>query len=203
MAPAIRHFAARLYAFALAATLTGCMSINLGASSQVRALDYLNDDIASLVLAFDVPQKLETLPERSVLRIDAVIPGQGERHIVAALQRADADAIADALPPPGAERSYYIFALSELDQAAIREAQDWARQALAGTGGDAAGSLGVTVSPVFCAAEPFSPQYENFSVLIALPGADALEPLISRQRLDDFMSASGIANMPECESRSG
>ena len=111
----------------IALLLAGCTSLSLDGAAGPRALDYVNDDIAGLVLAFDVPLSLEPVPEASVLSFDVTTPANGERHVRAALVRADAGEAAGGLPPPGTDRTYYLFGFSEADKAAIREAQAWAR----------------------------------------------------------------------------
>src|SRR5690606_38265417 len=106
--------------------LSACSSLNLGTAAQLRSLDYLKDDIADVVLAFDVPVALEPIPSASLFRFDIVAPGHGERHLAAVLVRGDATAAAGTSPPPAEGRTYYLFAFSEVDKQALREAQAWA-----------------------------------------------------------------------------
>ena len=44
----------KLGALALVLMLAACSSIPIGTGSKQRTLDYLNDDVASLLLAFDL-----------------------------------------------------------------------------------------------------------------------------------------------------
>ena len=115
-------------ALALAAGLVaGCSSLSMPTAARLKTLDYLNDDIGSLVLAFDVPETLEPVPEASRFSFVVSIPGQGERKVDAVLAPGDASDVAGTLPPPGNERTYYLFGFSDADKARLREAQAWAR----------------------------------------------------------------------------
>lgn len=95
---------------------------SLDTASKLRGLDYLSDDIASLLLAFDVPLTLEPIADGSVLASTSP-PASGERHIKAVLTETDASDLAGTLPPPADERTYYLFGFSDADKAAIREAR--------------------------------------------------------------------------------
>lgn len=179
--------------------LAGCTSLSLDTAARLRALDYLNDDIASLVLAFDLPLAIEPVPDGSVLSFDVTTPGNGERHIKAVLARAEAGEIAGSLPPPAAERTYYLFEFSDADKAALREAQAWART-LPPTGGN---TLAINLAPRFCRIEAVDPGQARVSVLIALPGATSLAPLINGESLANILAQSGNAELPACAGHSG
>lgn len=181
--------------------LAACSSLNLGTAAKLRALDYLNDDIASLSLALDVPLSLEPVPEASLLRFDLSVPGHGERHVSAVLVRGDASAAAGALPPPQSGRTYYLFAFSEVDQAALREAQAWARGLAAS--GVAPARPTVAISPRLCANAPGDPREQRISVLVALPGSGAMAPLLDDARVADLLVGTGSSSLPPCAGHSG
>jgi hypothetical protein len=183
--------------------LAACSSLSLPTAAKLRALDYLNDDVASLLLAFDVPETLEPIPDASTVRFDIVSAGNGEKHVNAVLARSDAGEIAGTLPPPADGRTYYLFGFSPADQQAIRDAQAWAR-ALPKT---AAGSnaLSIGIGPRFCRTEAIDADNVRLSVLVALPGATALEPLVSNETLANVIAAGGggSAELPACAGHSG
>lgn len=189
----------RIIASLLLFALAGCTSLSLDTAAKLRALDYLNDDIASVVLAFDLPLSVEPAIEGSVLSFDVATPANGERHLKAALVRAEAGEIAGSLPPPAAERTYYLFGFSEADKTALREAQAWARTLPQGGGN----TLAVNLVPRFCRVAAVDPAQVRVSVLVALPGATSLAPLISSERLATLLAQSGNPDLPACAGHSG
>lgn len=184
----------RLGALALALALAACSSIPIGTASKLRGLDYLNDDVANLLVAFDLPQSLEPLPSGSTLSFDAKSPS-GERHIKATLVPADADDLAGTLPPPADNRNYYLFGFSEADKQAIRDAQAWAKTLPPG-----AGNLSISLNPGLCRTEDLDPARTTVSALIALPGATGLAPFLSNIPLN---TATGGKDVPACAGHSG
>lgn len=179
-------------------TLAACSSIPIGTASKLRGLDYLGDDIASLLLAFDVPLSLEPVPNGSVLTFDLTTPASGERHIKAVLTEADASDLAGTLPPPAEERNYYLFGFSDADKAAIREAQAWAKTLPPGNN-----AMTISLSPGFCRTAEIDPAGVSVSVLVALPGATGLAPLISNQSVKDLLATAPIKDLPTCRGHSG
>lgn len=180
----------------LALGLAACASFGPSLdTARPRTLDYMRDDLASLLVAFDLPRGLAPVPNASTLSLDVVIAGQGERHIKALLTEADADDVAGSLVPPGTGRAYYLFGFTEADKAAIREAQAWARSL---PGGLAGNSLSITLAPRLCAGAGVDPSSSTISVLVALPGQSGLAPLIDRQRLADTTAAAGGGPLPAC-----
>jgi len=188
----------RLGALLLVLGLVACSSIPIGTAAKLRGLDYLNDDIASLLLAFDLPLSLEPVPGKSILSFDVTSPASGERHIRAALVTADADDLAGTLPPPADNRNYYLFGFSDADKAAIREAQAWAKTLPQGNN-----ALSISLSPSLCRTEPVDPAKTTVSALVALPGTTGLAPLIGNTPLSAVLAQSPIKDIPPCAGHSG
>lgn len=192
----------RLGAVLVLLLVAACSSLNMGTAERLRAVDYLNDDLAAMVLAFDLPLGVEPVPAASVLAFNITVPGHGERQLTLVLERGDIGAVAGALPPPAAGRTYYLFGFSEGDRALLREAQAWARSAAAAGGQPRHPS--VTLTPRFCAAPGIDPDAEQVSVLVALPHSGAMAPLIDRQNLAALLLASGAGpDLPACRGHSG
>lgn len=188
-------------AIILAATaLAACSSIpiSIGTASKLRGLDYLNDDVASLLLALDLPPALEPAREASTLSFDLTTPASGERHIKATLVAADADDLASTLPPPAGERDYYLFGFSAADQQAIREAQAWAKTLPPGST-----MLSISLAPKLCRTEAVDPAKTTISALVALPGATGLAPLLSNQPLSRILATAPVKDIPPCSGHSG
>lgn len=184
-------------AIALAA-LAACSSIPIGTAAKLRGLDYLNDDVASLLLALDLPPSLEPVQGASTISFDITTPSSGERRIKATLVAADADELAGTLPPPSGERNYYLFGFSDPDKQAIREAQAWAKTLPAGSN-----ALSISLSPRLCRTEPVDPAKTTISALVALPGAPGLAPLLSNQPLASVLASAPIKDIPPCAGHSG
>lgn len=181
--------------------VTACSSLSMPTAAKLRALDYLNDDIGSLVVAFDVPETLEPVPGASGFSFDVSIPGKGERHVVATLEPGDASEVAGTLPPPGAERTYYLFGFAEADKAKLRAAQAWARS-VAETG-VAPNTPVIAIAPRFCRSDAIDLAATRVSVLIALPGSPALAPLVSNESLATLLASTGGGVLPQCAGHSG
>jgi hypothetical protein len=180
--------------FALAA----CSSLGVPGGQAVRSIDYANDDVANLLIAFDLPETIEPTPEGPVLNFDVVVAAGEKRSIRAVLVRSDAGELAGTLPPPGDGRVYYLFGFDEAEKTKIRETQAWAKTQPPGQGG----GLGITFEPRFCATKAVDPAKVRYSVLVALPGAGSLAPLAKDQPLSAALTATG-ATLPVCEGHSG
>ncbi len=180
------------------AALAACSSIPIGTASKLRGLDYLNDDVANLLLALDLPPSLEPVQGASTISFDITTPSSGERRNKATLIAADADDLAGTLPPPSGERNYYLFGFSDADKQAIREAQAWAKTLPAGNN-----ALSISLSPRLCRTEPVDPAKTTISALVALPGAPGLAPLLSNQPLSSVLASAPIKDVPPCAGHSG
>lgn len=188
---------------AAVAALTACSSIPIGTASKLRGLDYLNDDVANLLLAFDLPPSLEPVQGASTISFDITTPASGERRIKATLVAADAGDLAGTLPPPSGERNYYLFGFSDADKTLIREAQAWVRGLW--PSGDTHNDILIQTSlnPRFCSIGPVDPARTSVSALIALPGATRLAPLLSNMPLSSVLATSPMKDLPPCAGHSG
>lgn len=184
----------RLGALALALLLSACSSIPIGGATKMRGLDIASDDVASLLLAFDLPLSLRPSGATSTLGIDIRSPA-GERLIKAVLVRTDPGELAGTLPPPGENRVYHLFALAETDRQAIRDAQAWGRTMAPGSA-----RLSVIVTPALCSTEAIDPGRIRISALAALPGATGIAPLLDNVPLN---RAVGGRDVPACASPQG
>jgi hypothetical protein len=188
----MRHLIAALAVAALA----GCTasSVNPTTAAKVSAIDYANDDVGSMLIAFDVPVALEPVPNGSTMIFTV-----GDRTLTAILARADLDDVAGTLPPPEADRTYYLFGFSAADKGKIRTLQNDAKVLPAGPN-----AITVGLSPSFCRTEEVDPAKTKFSVLLALPGGDGkMESLIRNSTLKDILATAPVKELPLCEGHSG
>jgi len=170
--------------------LCGCSSLPVTTASSARAVDFLNDDVANLLVAFDLPDALEPVATGSALVIDV-----GGRQVRATLAETDPGDLAGTLPPPGDERTYYLFGFSDADKAAIRAAQVEGRAQ--------PGRFGVSFTPALCRTEKLDVAAERVSVLAALPGVGALAPLVANQPLSTVLAAQPGTTIGACAGHSG
>jgi len=174
--------------FSVALLLAGCASFGPSTPPPLRTLDYLHDDLGSLLIAYDLPRGIGPVDGPQTVSFD--IAGPTPRHVKAALAQADADEVAGNLPPPASGRAYYLYDFGPPDQTAIRAAQQAAR-----AGNLQNTDLKLTLAPRLCRSEAtVDLKQVTVSVLVALPGGRALAPLIDHQLLDQ----SSAASLPAC-----
>lgn len=182
---------------AVAAALAGCASLGVGTGGSRPAtpstLDMLGDDIAAAVIVLDLPGSLEPVPAASIVAFKLTGQGGDSRRIDALLVPADADEAMEALPPPTADRTYYLFGFSPRDQQKLREAQGWAR-------GQAAVDTQIDLLPALCTTETIDPAATRLSVL-AVTGR-RFAPLMANVSAADVAKAS-TRPLPRCAGHSG
>ena len=189
----VRSFTSALALFLLAA----CSTISLGTSIDYRAIDFLDDDIASMVMAIDVPVVLVPVPGEIQFILN-VVPIKGRpRQVAAYLERADAVDIAEKLPPPAANRGYFLFEFSDADKTAFRKLQAWMRKISSGAG-EGRSLLSVEMVPRFCALNPIDTAQTTYSVLVALEGRISTQPLIASETIDTLLAKSGQEKLLSC-----
>ncbi|MEQ1768453.1 MAG: hypothetical protein ABL879_01325 [Devosia sp.] len=178
----------RLLLVLMVLALAGCASLDVGTANRLRALDYLNDKLPELLIAFDLPYGVQPVEGKSTLHFDIGVAGGERRQLNAVLDLADADEAAGTLPPPHTARVYFLFGFSGKDKAALYDLQVWARTLPPGTA-----TVNVSLSPAFCSASLIDPAKVNVSVLVALPGDTSLAPLVDRQPLSEAMKGGTLA----------
>lgn len=178
-------------------TLAACSTLSVGTVARLRALDLLNDDIAELVLALDVPVALVPEPDESRFILSATDADGGTLSAEARLVRADAQEMAEHLPPPAQDRGYYLFGFAEADKQKLRDLQADIRTARTNGGGS---NVQVALNLSFCVLTRIDPNATVFSAHIALPGSGELEPLVAGESIATLLTTTGQSELAPCSS---
>lgn len=184
------HFVRVITAALVAVVLAACSTVGPGPGPANSTLDPLRDDIGALLIAFDLPRSIG--PAKGSLFTFDVANGGPAEHLRLTPQQADVDGLPANLPPPGVDRAYYLFAFSESDRLAIRNAQLTA-QARGAT------SQNVTIGmvPKLCTAGPVDPSLATVSVYAVLPGRSPM-PFLNRTLLSALLQQPGSTQMGPC-----
>ncbi len=176
-------------AFWTAIVLTACSTIGPGPTPS-GTVDLLRDDIASLLIAFDLPRGLG--PAKGSLFTYDVANGGPSEHLRLTPLQADIDGLPSNLPPPSADRAYYLFAFSETDKQTIRNAQLTAQAR-------GASNQNVTVGfiPKLCTLGGVDPNLVTVSVYAVLPGRSPL-PFLNKTVLAQLLQQPGSTQMGPC-----
>ena len=150
----------------------------------------LTTDLGTALFALDVPVSVEPVPPG--LRLVVTVPQ--DRGLEAVLVRADAEPVMAALPPPAEGRTYFVYALSEADRAAVAALQ--ARLAAM-----PAPAATLSIVPLLCVTPGVDPAKERISVLPVIGGA-ALHPIVDAESLASIAARAG-APLPACAGHSG
>jgi hypothetical protein len=177
-------------ALATALMLAACSTAGPGPGPASGTLDPLRDDIGQLLIAFDLPRGLG--PAKGSLFTFDVANGGPAEHLRLTPLQADVDGIPSNLPPPGVDRAYYLFAFSETDKLAIRNAQLTAQAR-----GATAQNVTIGMIPKLCTAGPVDPNLVTVSVYAALPGRAPL-PFLNRTVLAQLLQQPGSNQMGPC-----
>ena len=172
--------------------LSACSSFTPGAApapGKLRPLDLVNDDLAGLIIVFDVPVALSAIPTEARFTLNYVSP-TGERQVASILDRGDAGSVMSVLPAPTDGRTYFIFAFSAADRSRLEAAQAFAR-----TAASIAPSL--RLSPEFCSNDPVDAAKTTVTVLVVAPGQVGIDPGYGRETLAGLLARTG-ATLPEC-----
>ncbi|MEO6013563.1 MAG: hypothetical protein ABIQ30_08275 [Devosia sp.] len=180
----------KLIAGAALMLLAACSTVGLPDRGSTATLDPLRDDVASLLIAFDLPRGLGPA-KGSLFTFDVANGGPGEHLRLQPLQ-ADVDELPGNLPPPGIDRAYYLFAFTETDKLAIRTAQ-----ASALARGATAKNVTLGMVPKLCTSGAVDPSLVTVSVLAALPGRSP-QAFLNRQVLSVLLQQPGSTQMPPC-----
>jgi hypothetical protein len=169
--------------------LAACSTIGMP-TGPTGKLDLLRDDLANMVVAFDLPRGLG--PAKGSLFTFDVANGGPAEHLRLTPLQADLYEFPRELPPPGVDRQYYLFAFSEIDKQAIRNAQLSAQQR-----GATAANVTVGMIPKLCTAGTIDPNYLTVSVYAVLPGRGAM-PFLDKQLLSVLLQQPGSTQMGPC-----
>ncbi len=174
----------------VALLLAACSTMGVPTSPS-GALDPLRDDVASMLIAFDLPRGIGPAPSGSLFTYDVANGGPGEHLRLTPLQ-ANIDQFPAGLPAPGIDRAYYLYTFSEIDRMAIRSAQ-----ASAQARGATANNITIGIVPKLCSNGTVDPNLVTISVLAVLPGRPAL-PFLDRQVLSVLLQQPGSTQMATC-----
>lgn len=187
------HNLIRTLALSALVAIAACSTLSVGTVARLRALDLINDDIAELVVALDVPVALVPRPDNSRFVLSATTSDGATLGTEVALIRADAQEMAEHLPPPAMDRGYYLFGFADADKQKLRAAQAEIRAANAGP-------AEVKLNLSFCLLAEIDPTTTMFSAFIALPGAEGLDPLINRETIASLLASTGQSDLEACGS---
>ncbi len=177
-------------------TLAACSALSLGTAYKLQKIDWLNDDVAKMTFALDLPISLKPMKNEIALVINATTSKFGERNIEAILEEtADLSKVAN-LPQLAKGRVYYLFSIAKNGQEEIEEFQQWAK-GLKKQHGDIGGELGIGIKAEFCRTQDFEVKKEKFSMFISLPSKVELSPLISGMKISDATKGQAT-DIPVC-----
>jgi hypothetical protein len=181
----------------LAAVLTllvaACSTVGVNSPSATGALDPVHDDVASLLIAFDLPRGLGPNSAAGQLFTFDVANGGPSEHLRATLVQADFDAVANHLPAPAEGRQYYLYQLSEPSKGQIRAAQ-----AAAAARGITAASIQLGIVPHLCSAGPVDQNALTVSIFATLPGRTGLLPFMNQEPLATVLQQPGSTQLATC-----
>jgi hypothetical protein len=161
--------------------IAGCSS--LGGPSPGAGPDLASLDLASAMFAVDMPLSVE--------------PADGPRVVFGTsldvtLDRADAEAVMSALPPPAEGRSYAVYAFPNAQRANVRAVQSAVR---AGQGGRLA------IQPRFCVTADARKAADLISVIAVAPGQRPVT-IVGPETLSALEARTGTV-LPPCAGHSG
>ena len=112
-----------LLAIALSLLLAACSGTGPDFSSHGPSFDPSKDDVADLLIVFDLPRGLGTNNTAGQLFTFDAAQGGPNEHLRLTLMPADGDQVMSSLPPPADGRSYYLFQLAPQAKSQILAAQ--------------------------------------------------------------------------------
>ena len=166
-----------IIALVVAGSLAGCASLGGltgGAAPAAPALDLASDDIASMVVALDLPDTVLAGREAPLVRY-----GAGPDRLDLTLEYGDAENVMGVLPPPREGRSYAVFAFTEADRDRVRAAR-------------AAGALAFEIDPRICATSDARKERDMVGALGILPGGRVVT-LVPQESIAAFELRTGAA----------
>jgi len=189
----MRRLIAVAMTVAVTVLLAACSTAGINTASNGRSLDPLRDDVASLLIAFDLPRGLGPNNAAGQLFTFDVANGGPSEHLRATLVPADFDEVSSRLPAPAEGRQYYLYQLSEQSKGQIRAAQ-----AAAAARGITASSIQLGIVPHLCSAGPVDQNTLTVSIFATLPGRTGLLPFMNRETLASVLQQPGSTQLAIC-----
>jgi hypothetical protein len=186
----MRHLIAIVLTLALAA----CSTVGINTGNNNRSLDPLHDDVASLLIAFDLPRGLGPNNTAGQLFTFDVAQGGPQEHLRSLLVPADVDQAAGGLPPPAEGRQYYLYTINENDKPAIRAAQ---QSAVARN--LSANSIQIGVVPHLCGAGAVDKNVLTVSIYALIPGQTRMMPFMNQVPLATVLQQPGSTQLAICQ----
>jgi hypothetical protein len=183
-----------LTAIALTLLLAACSTVGLNVGNTNRSLDPLHDDVASLLIAFDLPRGLGPNDKAGQLFTFDVAQGGPQEHLRSTLVPADVDQAAGALPPPAEGRQYYLYTINENDKPAIRAAQQGAAARNL-----SASSIQIGVVPHLCGAGEVDKNALTVSIYAVIPGQTRMMPFMNQVPLATVLQQPGSTQLAICQ----
>lgn len=177
---------------ALTLLLAACSSLGVTGPGANGTLDPVHDDVASVLIVFDLPRGLGPATSGQLFTFDVANGGPSE-HIRATLVPADLDELAQRLPAPDDGRQYYLFQISEQSKGQIRAAQ-----AAAANRGITAASIQLGIVPHLCSAGPVDQNALTVSIFATLPGRTGLLPFMNHETLAAVLQQPGSTQLAVC-----
>ena len=189
----MRHL---IVAFCSLLLLAGCSAMGTGnfgpSGGGNRTLDAANDDIGSIVVAFDLPRGLGPVPTTQLFTFDAANGGPSEHLRLTMVQANDAD-LGSQLPPLADGHAYYFFALNDNDKGRLAAAQASSRAR-----GLTAQSIQLGIVPKLCTSGQIDPNALQVTVLGGIPSQTRMTPFLDHMPLTQVNQLPGSTQMPAC-----
>jgi hypothetical protein len=179
-----------ILAAAVALLLAACSTVGIGPGPGGNTLDPLRDDLGAMLIAFDLPRGIGPAPG-SLFTYDVANGGPAE-HLRLTPQQADLDQFPPGLPAPAIDRAYDLYAFTESDKLAIRNAQLTAQAR-----GATSANVTIGIVPKLCTSGTVDPGSVTVSVLAVLPGRTP-RPFLDRQPLAVLLQQPGSTQMGPC-----
>lgn len=167
--------------------LAACATVG---EPEEQPINPLLDDIATLVITFDLPRGLGPTMD-SLFAIDIVTGGPLQQLALRPVP-ADVDALPVGLPPPGDNRAYYFFVFTPEDMQRIRDAQISAQLNNA-----TEESMTLRFFPRLCTAGVIDGRM-TVSVLAVLPGRNGRYFIKNVKLAELLKQTGGSMEIPAC-----
>ncbi|HEU5095520.1 MAG TPA: hypothetical protein VFT77_10205 [Reyranella sp.] len=182
-----------LLAIALSLLLAACSGTGPDFSSHGPSFDPSKDDVADLLIVFDLPRGLGTNNTAGQLFTFDAAQGGPNEHLRLTLMPADGDQVMSSLPPPADGRSYYLFQLAPQAKSQILAAQQSAQAR-----GVPGSSIQLGIVPHLCSSGPVDQNAATVTISAVLPGKTGLLPFINNEPLAQVLQLPGSNQLGIC-----